>query len=357
MSDISVAHVVQRVGGYSIPIEIAGAISDRAEINVGLVSIRELPAPEDRPDIINSETVLEAHSPVRSYRRLVAELEEKEYDIVHTHHNRSAVGVAWSCRGRSLVHFNTQHGHVHYSLPQKALNLATLLLTKHFSYNSKTTKESYSWFENILRSGGFHRVIHNGVDVDRLHRFQKKEYGQVDSLVTATRLIPRKNLATVIDALRKLPELEFTIVGEGPARDELETRVEQRGVEERVTFAGYVQDRQDVYRILSRADGFVLPSWSEGFCVAVAEAMALGLPVIVSDIPVFHEVVGKAGVFVDPGSSKELAEAIQRLVENPEEAKRRGIANRRRISGHFTLKDAASKYVEAYREVLGTLLK
>jgi glycosyltransferase involved in cell wall biosynthesis len=282
----------------------------------------------------------------------VDRLVEEGYDIVHTHHNRSAVGIAWQCRGRSIPHFNTQHGHIHYSTPQKAVNLATLALTEHFSYNSTVTKTSYNWVENILRSGGFHRVIHNGVDLDRLSPFRKEKYGRVDSLVTAARLIPRKNLETVIDALEEVPEIECTIVGEGPVRDKLQARAEQRGVDDRVTFTGYVQDRQDVYRILSRADAFVLPSWSEGFCVAVAEAMALGLPVVVSDIPVFHEVVGEEGVFADPERSESLADALRHLVANPEEGERRGRANRRRICRHFTLQDTAAKYVEAYRDIL-----
>jgi glycosyltransferase involved in cell wall biosynthesis len=352
MNDISVAHVVQKVGGYSIPVEIAGAISERAEVDVGLISIRDLPAPQDRPDIINSETVLEACSPVRSYRRLVAELEEKEYDIVHTHHNRSAVRVAWSCRGRSLVHFNTQHGHLHYSAPQKALNLVTLLLTKRFSYNSKTTKESYSWFENILRAGGFHRVIHNGVDLDRLEPFQKVEYGPLRTLVTASRLIRRKNISVVLEALKSLPRLGFIIVGEGPLRKDLQTKARQMGVTEQVEFVGFVQDREDVYRILSQGDAFVHPSFSEGFCVAVAEAMALGLPVIVSDIPVFHEVVGDEGLFVNPTDPQSLERTLKWLINHPQEGEKRGLQNRHRIQAHFDLDDIASEYVETYRSIL-----
>jgi len=352
MNTIRVAHVVQRVGGYSIPIEIAGAISERSDVEIGLISVNDVPAPGRRPDIIASETLRKEYSPVRSYRDLVRDLVGDRYDIVHTHHNRSAVGTAWHCRRQPILHFNTQHGHIHYSTPQKILNLATLALTEHFSYNSAVTKVSYNWIENILRSGGVHRVVHNGVDVDRLSRFRKENYGQIDSLAAAARLIPRKNLAAVIDALGEVPEVEFTIVGEGPERDELQAQAKQRGVEERVTFTGYVQDRQDVYRILSRADAFVLPSWSEGFCVAVAEAMALGLPVVVSDIPVFHEVVGESGVFVDPDEPKELADALNQLVSGPDEGKRRGLSNRRRICDHFTLQDTAAKYVEAYRDIL-----
>jgi len=352
MSDIRVAHIVQRVGGYSIPIEIAGAISERDDVDVGLISVKEIPASRNRPDIIAPEILLKEYSPVRSYRELVEGLVEDRYDIVHTHHNRSAVGTAWHCRGHPILNFNTQHGHIHYSIPQKILNLATLTLTKHFSYNSAVTKASYNWFENILRSDGVHRVVHNGVDVDRLSHFRKENYGQIDSLAAAARLIPRKNLAAVIDALGEVPEVEFTVVGEGPEREELQARAAQRGVGERVTFTGYVQDRQDVYRILSCADAFVLPSWSEGFCVAVAEAMALGLPVVVSDIPVFHEVVGEKGVFVDPEEPQELADALNQLVSEPEQAERRGLANRHRICNHFTLQDTAAKYVEAYRDIL-----
>lgn len=346
------AHVVQKVKGVSIPIEIVGAIAERPDVHVGLLSVEKVPSRANRPDILKDSILREEYSPVGSYNQVVSSLIGEGYDIIHTHHNRSAVSVGLYCLGRDIIHFNTQHGHLHYTALQKVLNAATLLSTRYFSYNSAATKNSYNWIENALRSGGVHEVIHNGVDVDRLSRFRKQKYGTVRSIATAARLVPRKNLKTVVDALATVDDLELTIVGDGPSKEELQARAKQRGVTDRIRFAGYVTDREDVYRILSQADAFILPSLAEGFCVAVAEAMALGLPVVVSDIPVFHEVVGDQGLFTDPESPEMLGSILQHLIENPEEAKTRGIENRRRILRHFDLEDKAAEYVSAYRKVL-----
>ena len=72
---------------------------------------------------------------------------------------------------------------------------------------------------------------------------------------------------------------------------------------------------------------FALPSHGEWFCVAVAEGMAIGLPVVVSDIPIFHEVVGDAGVFVDQNSPQSIATAITDLFSDLETAQQIGEQN------------------------------
>jgi glycosyltransferase involved in cell wall biosynthesis len=186
------------------------------------------------------------------------------------------------------------------------------------------------------------------VDLPCLNKYKKQAYESVRSFVTATRLIRRKNISGILRALSDLPKAELKIIGDGPLKNTLRKEARESGVAGRVEFVGYVTDREDVYRIVSESDAFVHPSYSEGFCVAVAEAMALGLPVIVSDIPVFHEVVGEGGIFVDPDRSRSIAEALRDLVENPEAAKKKGLANRSRIISNFDIREVVKKYRDVY---------
>jgi glycosyltransferase involved in cell wall biosynthesis len=81
--------------------------------------------------------------------------------------------------------------------------------------------------------------------------------------------------------------------------------------------------------------------------------MAMGLPVVVSNIPIFREVVGEHGIFVEPGSSREIAKAIQWIGEDVSRAKSIGEANRRRALSLFDIRRTAESYVSFYRSRMG----
>jgi glycosyltransferase involved in cell wall biosynthesis len=136
----------------------------------------------------------------------------------------------------------------------------------------------------------------------------------------------------------------------------LEALAKKEGVSNRVDFMGFLPDRESVYQEMARAGVFVFPSKGEGFCVAVAEAMAVGLPVVVSDIPVFHEVVGDAGIYVDHSSPRAIAESVAALRDDPEHTKSLGRRNYQRVHSKFTLQKTAHGYADAYRQVCANRL-
>ncbi len=85
---------------------------------------------------------------------------------------------------------------------------------------------------------------------------------------------------------------------------------------EEAKFLGYV-DFQDLPKLYSGADMFILPSLYEGFGLPALEAMAYGTPVVVSDIPVFREILGEAALFADPHSPKDIAGTMRRVLADP----------------------------------------
>ncbi|REA02038.1 glycosyltransferase family 1 protein [Haloferax sp. Atlit-6N] len=124
---------------------------------------------------------------------------------------------------------------------------------------------------------------------------------------------PRKNLSTVVDALRKLPEtdrLPLVIVGQHhvPA-PELERRLNADWADSLIHRAGYVPD-SDLPKLYNMATAFVYPSVYEGFGIPPLEAMQSGTPVITSNRSSLPEVVGDAGVTVDPTDVSAFATAI-----------------------------------------------
>jgi len=105
--------------------------------------------------------------------------------------------------------------------------------------------------------------------------------------------------------------------------------VRRAGLDGALTLAGH---RDDVPGILAAADAFVLSSRSESFGLAVVEAMAAGLPVVVSDLPAFRELLadGREGLKVPPGDPEALAGAIARVLDDAALRKALAAAGRRR---------------------------
>ena len=150
-------------------------------------------------------------------------------------------------------------------------------------------------------------VVPNGVDLPGKIDVEKKEALQKELVISdraikvgvIASLVPVKGHIYFIDAIRKVvneyPEIQVLLVGDGILRSELEARVHQLGIDDNVQFLGY---RNDVEGILGLLDTFVLPSLEEGMSNAVLEAMAHGLPIIVTDSAGSFEIVenGKSGI-------------------------------------------------------------
>lgn len=129
------------------------------------------------------------------------------------------------------------------------------------------------------------------------------------------RLVAEKGYATLLEALALLVgkgvRLHLVIVGEGEQRPQLEARIRQLGLERHVTLAGH---RTDVARLYRAFDLMLTPSRSEGLGLVVQEAVMAGVPVVCSDLPVFVEQVGEAGVYLPPDDAAGWAAAIERVL-------------------------------------------
>jgi glycosyltransferase involved in cell wall biosynthesis len=134
-------------------------------------------------------------------------------------------------------------------------------------------------------------------------------------------LEPRKNLRRLLGAyasLRADPALPPLLIvgGKGWGNVDLESAIRRLGLEDRVRVLGYVSDA-DLHGIYASAQALIMPSLYEGFGLPVLEAMQYGVPVIASSTGSLPEVVGAAGLLVNPFSEAELAGAVQRLIHEP----------------------------------------
>ena len=138
-------------------------------------------------------------------------------------------------------------------------------------------------------------------------------------ILSVGELNKNKNHQVILKALSKLdnPKISYTLCGRGDLEDELKDLAVQLGVDRQIQFLGFREDIRDIY---AASDLFVFPSYREGLPVSLMEAIASGLPVIVSKIRGNEDLVevGKGGFLFNPDSEDELVEAISKLYENPQ---------------------------------------
>ncbi|CAN5518866.1 glycosyltransferase family 1 protein [soil metagenome] len=167
----------------------------------------------------------------------------------------------------------------------------------------------------------------------------------------------RKNLPMLLQALARveparLGDPGLLVVGpEGAEAAEVHTAVERLGLQARVRFTGYVP-REDLPGLVGAAAALVHPSRDEGFGLTPLEAMAAGTAVVASTAGSLREVVADAGVLVDPDDVDGWAEAITRVVGDPEMQASLVAAGDRR-QDHFRWARAATETLAVHDEVLG----
>ena len=184
-----------------------------------------------------------------------------------------------------------------------------------------------------------------------------RRYGMGErSLLYVGTLEPRKNITVLLTAFRQVLtalELPCELVlagGKGWFYDEVFKLVESLDLRNHVRFTGYVP-REDLPTLYSAAAVFVYPSLYEGFGLPPLEAMACGTPVVTSNASSLPEVVGDAGIMVDPQDVDGLADAILRVLQDSElrqEMRKNGLERAKQ----FTWQQTARLTLQAYHEAL-----
>ena len=166
--------------------------------------------------------------------------------------------------------------------------------------------------------------------------------------------VPVKGQAILLDAFARVarshPEALLVMVGDGPLRDELEAHARTLGIESRVRWLGMRRDTSDIYATM---DLFVLSSLSEGFGLVVLEAMLAGVPVVATAVGGVPDLLdsGRCGMIVPPGEANALAEAIERMICDPDTGRLMAESGKTRVSALFDPAALAEKVEAVYARV------
>lgn len=256
------------------------------------------------------------------------------------------------------------------SVGSRRLNLIRIVdgftarhLTDHFHAISQAAKDSA--VEHLALPAEKITVVRRGRDPDRLGRpsdertaRSRRRLGimpEAGVIVSVGRQEYQKGHSHLIEAFADLvtdrPATRLLIVGrEGHRTEQLNRLIAELGVGDSVTLMGH---RSDVPDVLAAADVFVFPSLYEGLGGALIEAMALGLPIVASDLPAIREVVseGENALLVGPGRSVELLQAMSRLLDDDALRRRFGARSRDLFEMGFDGEAASDRLAELLARV------
>lgn len=211
-------------------------------------------------------------------------------------------------------------------------------------------QEDYRFAERYLKAGKVFYIPGIGIDVGRFQARQqtgsnddmlfRRKYripGHALLMLSVGELSRRKNHRIAIAALAELQrkDVYYLICGQGPLRKELWRYAKHLGVADRVRMPGYQEDLAQVYQ---NADIFVFPSVQEGMPVALMEAMAAGLPCVVSDIRGNRELIAQAGGarfrLGHPEQITQLCRVLRKLIKDKKLRALCGVYNRKKIEAY-----------------------
>ncbi len=183
-----------------------------------------------------------------------------------------------------------------------------------------------------------------------LDRGQHQTPPRAPLLLGLGRLHENKAFDVLIAAMPRLPEMHLWLAGSGPLQRQLETLAAGSGAAERIHFLGW---RDDTAALFAAADIFVCPSRHEPFGNVVVEAWAQGVPVVAAESagPAALITDGEDGLLVATDDAAALATAIQRIANDPAQAKRLAEAGRRRYEGGFSETVVVGKYLALFSQL------
>ncbi|WZO98571.1 glycosyltransferase family 4 protein [Isosphaeraceae bacterium EP7] len=195
----------------------------------------------------------------------------------------------------------------------------------------------------------------NGVPVPDLAWSPRPDWSRAPTAVFVGRLAPEKELGALVDAWpivrRSHPAARLILIGEGPERLALESRIAGLGLTGAIELPGICLDPRPALR---SADLFVLPSREEGMSIALLEALALGLPAVASDIPGNRRLIDdfETGRLASPDDPPALAAAILDQWLGFDRAVRMGRKARERVIAEFSVSASARLHLSLFRRLV-----
>lgn len=374
-----ILNVADRVNNFSYTSMLAAqklGIEFHIAGNWSYASDREKKADEERYGIKihQIDFVRAPYHPgnIKAYKQLKALAEKEQYDIIHC--NTPIGGVLGRIIGKQLnvqkVIYQAHGFHFYKGAPKVNWIIyypIEKLLAKYTDALITINKEDFEFAKAKMRLRGNGKVYYIpgvGIDTDfytvngEINKELRKELGLSDNdfaVISVGRLEPNKNTETLIKAMSVLKNenVKLIVCGDGEQRGYLEKLSERLGTEKSVTFLGTVSNLQEIYRAV---DALASSSYREGLSRTVMEAMASGLPCVISKIRGNTDLIenGKGGFLCEPTDFKAYSEAITVLLQDASLRKSMKNENLKRIK-EFNIPTVVGETEKIYGEAVKKL--
>lgn len=338
---INILHLHSSSGFYgaeSVVINLGKAL-DRVGYHpiIGSIEVDELTLSAFAREAIEKKLDIEIlvsrakFSPIAIFK--IAKLvREREIRVIHSHYNKATVLGYFASRITGIPLIETNHLFPPMPLSDKKLQLYAKIGAFFLRYAEKTVAVSNEIKGRLERRGVPGEkisVIKNGIDVEECEAAYlskrtatRRELGikEGDLIIGGVgRLTEQKGFEYLLEAAKEVLKTRgniiFVIVGDGEKREELIRYTHELGIEKEFMFLGF---RKDILSVLAAMDIFVMPSIHEGLPMAMLEAMAIKVPVIVTAVGEIPEVIvdGANGILIKPRDVEALASKIAYLIDN-----------------------------------------
>lgn len=298
---------------------------------------------------------------IKAYFQLKEIIKKEKFDLMHCHTPiGSAIGrlAAKEYKDPKLKVLYTAHGFhfykgssiinwlLYYPLEYYLSNYTDVIFT--INDEDYQVAKRMKANKNILIPG-------IGIDVNKIQEnitINKRNCNDVITLISVGELNKNKNHRVVIESLANFTtkKFKYLICGEGPELESLKKLVTKYRLNDHVHFLGF---RTNVLEIVSKADIFVFPSYREGLSVSLMESMALGLPVIASNIRGNRDLIDdmRGGILVNPDDSDDIYYALNKLIENSEMRNQFGRYNQEKVK-NYSLDNVIREVTNIYLKYL-----
>jgi colanic acid/amylovoran biosynthesis glycosyltransferase len=277
-------------------------------------------------------------------------------DVVHAHWLIPQGLVARAAIGATPLLLTTLGGDL-YALESPPLRMLKRLVARRAAHTTVMNADMRARIQAMGVPADRVSVVPMGADLSAVRRRSPEPDDGVARVLFVGRLVEKKGLANLIEALRAIDPARWRlrIVGDGPLRRELERAAAGLPVE----FLGQ-RGRGELFAQYADADIVAFPSVraasgdQDGLPVSMIEAMGAGCAVIASRIPGIDELVvdGRSGLLVEPGDERALSDALTRMMGDP--AERRRLADgARAAAAELGVEAVGRRYVELLRRILG----
>ncbi|MFW5908066.1 MAG: glycosyltransferase family 4 protein [Desulfosalsimonas sp.] len=301
-----------------------------------------------KSDVYIHELIVKSRFSVKSIQKIRKLLNQKRYDILYCFNNKAASNVLLATMGEKKYRIITYRGTVgnvsflspaswttHLNPRVNRIVCVSEAVRRHL-ISMKFLWLGFSPERAVTIYKGHDLDWYQSEPVDIANEFQIP--GDAFTIGFAGRNRPHKGIAYLIDAARYLPvdaKIHFLLLGRLTGDKSLKKKIAQSPYHDRIHLTGF---REDAPAVFAACDVVVMPSTKrEGLSRVVIEAMAYGIPPVVTDVGGLPELVedGRSGLVVPPENSEAIAHSILRLYENPEEKSRMGENARQRIRTKF----------------------